>query len=338
MKKEIIIITAGLLSAVLIAAAFLGVFLISPQKQIKKARSSLTVINTPSTIKDEDCVYFLRTASSDCILIQSKGHFALVDCGEDTDNPRGFDGLDLQGFEQEILSFLKKTASGEDGKVRLDFVLGTHAHSDHIGGFDTVISDTDVEVGRAYLKEYNEEIISAHEVNDWDNKEVYEQMKNALEEKNVPIISDITETEFTLGNLNIKLFNTEPEQGSGPVGENDNAIGVLVEKNGKKVFLAADIDNKSGDEERLAPEIGKVDVLKVGHHSYSGSTTSSWLRTLSPEVCVITNNYESTDKRTLRRIERICHAPLLITGSENGVAVIFGEDSLTYCRNIYNPV
>ena len=34
----------------------------------------------------------------------------------------------------------------ENGRVTLDFILGTHAHSDHIGGFDTVINHPDITV------------------------------------------------------------------------------------------------------------------------------------------------------------------------------------------------
>ncbi|MBP5717622.1 MAG: hypothetical protein J6X53_01405, partial [Abditibacteriota bacterium] len=45
--------------------------------------------------------------SSDAILIESDGRFAMVDAGEDTDNPRGFPGLELAGFEDEVVAYLK---------------------------------------------------------------------------------------------------------------------------------------------------------------------------------------------------------------------------------------
>ena len=35
-----------------------------------------------------DRIHFLNTANSDCILIESNGHFALVDSGEGNENPR----------------------------------------------------------------------------------------------------------------------------------------------------------------------------------------------------------------------------------------------------------
>lgn len=76
----------------------------------------------------------------------------MIDAGENTDNPRKFPELELPGFEQDALAYLRRHAADETGKLHLDFVLGTHSHSNRLGSFDTIISDPDVTVGRAYLK------------------------------------------------------------------------------------------------------------------------------------------------------------------------------------------
>lgn len=329
MKRIIIVLAVVLLLALIV----ITIFLFKPQYDILGNRKKIEVNKKDSSISD--CIHFLKTGSSDCMLIESNGNFALIDAGEDSDNPRGFAELEYYGYEEEILEYLKKNAVSSDGKVHLDFVLGTHSHSDHIGGFDTIIADDDIIVEKAYLKEYDESQIREHEVVNWDNKEVYEQMVNALNSKNIPIISSMNNEPFKLGNFTITLFNTE-DNNTEPVGENDNSLGVLVEKAGARIFLAGDIDNISKDEERLAPQIGKVDILKVGHHSYSKSTSSKWLRTLKPTTCIVTNNYEQTDKRTLRRICRITNAPILVTGTENGVIVSVDENgTIKYYNEIY---
>ena len=273
---------------------------------------------------DTDRIHFLKTGSSDAIIIESNGHFAMVDSGEDTDNPRNFPGLELSGYEQEVLGYLKKHCSDENGTVHLDFVLGTHAHSDHIGGFDTIISDPEVTVDRAYLKEYDSSKIREYEIEEWDNQEVYDQMVNALRAKNVPVIVPDS-TPFTFGNFTVTLMNTADPENSERVGENDNSLGVLLEKNGTKIFLAGDIDNYTGDEARLAPEIGKVNLLKVGHHGYSGSSSDDFISTLLPDACVITNN-GSGSKDTLPKIIKICrHDRIYITRNENGVLAVVGD-------------
>lgn len=336
MGKIIKIVISCFVLVILIAFVILFLYLIKPNMDINKNRETVDVADSSKLQSGGDRIHFLSTDSSDAILIESNGHFALVDCAEDSDNPRGFEELEYDGYEQRVVDYVKQIAGDESGEAHLDFVVGTHSHSDHIGGFDTLINDSSITIDRAYLKEYDESKIRTHEVEKWDNKEVYTQMLDALNAKNIPVISDITEPEFMLGNFKITLFNTEYDNSGEPVGENDNSIGVLIEKNGRRVFLSGDMDNNTGDEDKYGPLIGKVDVLKVGHHSYSGSTTTGWLKNLSPEVCVVTNVYQKTDKRTLRRITRVAKSPILITGSENGVVVDVSDDGkITYYNNIH---
>lgn len=285
-------------------------------------------------IKNKDAIYFLNTGSSDAILIQSDGHFAMIDAGEDNDNPRGFSNLEYIGYEQEILEFLKKNISDENGRVHLDFVLGTHSHSDHIGGFDTIIQDEDVFADKAYLKEYHSENINKREIRDWDNQEVYDQMVNALNQKSIPIISEISSEPFKFGNFTLTILNTEYEDGSRKVGENDNSLVVLVEKDGCKALLTSDLDNYNHDEEKIGELVGKVDLLKVGHHSYSHSSEKKFLKSVNPEVSIITNSYKGADKRTVRRIAKYTDSEILFTNDECGIAAVFENSEIKYVNNI----
>ncbi|WP_444243937.1 MBL fold metallo-hydrolase, partial [Eubacterium sp.] len=103
-----------------------------------------------------NAIHFLNTGAGDCIILESNNHFAMIDCAEDTEYPADKPHLKAKGYENEILDYLLKNCADENGKVNLDFVLGTHAHSDHIGGFDTIISDARINVGKAYLKPYDD--------------------------------------------------------------------------------------------------------------------------------------------------------------------------------------
>ena len=334
MTKIIIKIAIAVLCVGAITATAVTVPIVKTNSEMQANRENFAV-NKIDKGDNMDAIHFMSTGSSDAILLESDGRFALVDCAEDTDNPRGFEDLELDGFEDRVLDYLKSTVADANGNIVLDFVVGTHAHSDHIGGFDTIISHPQVFVKKAYLKVYDESKISDYEVENWDNQEVYDQMINALNSKNIPIVSDIDGTPFTFGNFTLTFFNTE-DNDTEKVGENDRSLGLLVEKNGARVFLAGDIENESGDEDILAPQIGKVDLLKVGHHSYSSATSKGWVQTLMPSVCVVTNAEEKVDKRILRRITRIANCPILITGAENGViAQIHDDGTITYHNDIH---
>ena len=307
------------------------------RSRLNKLKSKLNIMSYGKSEESASRIHFMNTSFSDAILLESNRHFALIDAAEDSDNPRGFPALNYKGYEDRVLAYLKENAADKSGKVYLDFVLGTHSHSDHIGGFDTVINDPDIEIGRAYLKKYDASKINRHEVEKWDNQEVYDQMKNALDKKGVPVISNMDGTPFMLGDFKITLFNTDDPESETDIGENDNSLGILVERSGARIFLAGDIDNISGDEDRLAPQIGKVDILKVGHHSYAASTSENWLKTLNPKVCVVTNDYRHADKNTLERIIKTVNSPIILTGTENGIVIQIDTDGkIIFFNDIHN--
>lgn len=327
-------IIALLIAVIILVVAAIAVckLYVSPMREEHKRHDSVEISNYSTA---DNKIYFLSTGSSDAIIIQSGEHFAMIDAGEDTDNPRGFAELELDGYEEKVLAFLKQVAGDENGRVHLDFVLGTHSHSDHIGGFDTVIYDKDITVDKAFLKVYNADCIIDKEVLNWDNQEVYDQMVTALESRGVPIVSDISDEPFELGDFTLTIMNTGYEDGSRKVGENDNSLAVLVQIGDTKILLSGDLDNKSGDEVAVARKTGSVDILKVGHHSYSFSTSSEFLKLTSPSLCIVTNDESKADKRTIRRIMRKTSAPVLYTGAENGICITFENDGYKISNDIH---
>lgn len=278
------------------------------------------------TAESTDRIHFLNTGHSDCIILESDGHFAMVDAAEDTDYPADKPHLNLRGYEKEVVDYLLKHCGGKDGKVTLDFIVGTHAHSDHIGGFDTVILHPDITVKKAYLKEYDERGIFFMERRRWDNREVYEQMRNALEKREIETVSDFDGVKETLGNFTVTFFNGSPRKRTFKYGENINSVVTLVEKEGTRVLLAGDLNYKDGDERRIAKQIGKIDLLKVGHHGYAGSTSAFWAKTLSPKYAVITNNQSRIFPDVRFKLEKIAHSKLHFTADENGVTAYIGSN------------
>lgn len=273
-----------------------------------------------------DKIHFLNTGHSDCIILESNGKFAMVDAAEDNDFPADKPHLNLQGYEEEVVDYLLKNCKGSDGKVTLEFIVGTHAHSDHIGGFDTVIMHPDITVKKAYLKEYNADNVFIMERLRWDNQEVYDQMVNAIRERNVEWIKEFDNSKETLGNFSVTFFNGSPKKRHMKYGENINSVVTLVEKEGTRVLLAGDLNYKDGDERRIAKQIGKVDLLKVGHHGYYGSTSSFWAKTLSPKYSVITNSQSRIFPDVRFKLEKIAHSELHFTADENGVTAYIGSN------------
>ena len=125
---------------------------------------------------DEGKIHFINTGNSDAILIENNSQFALIDTG-DTDD------------DDKLKSYLQR-----QGVKRLEYLVLTHYHADHIGGADTVI--TDFEVGITLVPN-----------GDADTK-VYRDYITALSNKglqpSVPLESSI----FNLGSATLTFYNT----------------------------------------------------------------------------------------------------------------------------------
>ncbi len=270
-------------------------------------------------------IHILKTGQSDCIILESNGLFAMVDSAEDTEYPPDKPNLKLPGYEKEVVEYINKHCADENGNITFEFILGTHAHSDHIGGFDTVILEDNVFIKKAYLKPYHEEGINNFERTKWDNVEVYTQMKNALGLKNIPIIESFDGKEEALGDFRVKFFNGSYVALNKRTGENRNSVVTLVEKDGIRALLAADMNYRCGGEREIADKVGRVDLLKVGHHGLAGSTSAYWVKALKPRYAVICNAAHRVFPDVALKLKTIAKAEVLCTENVNGVIAEFGE-------------
>lgn len=271
-----------------------------------------------------DRIHFLSTGSSDAILIESCGRFALIDSGEGSDNPRRKNPF--EGCEQTVIDYLKKVAADKNGNVFLDFILCTHCHYDHIGAFPAIIADEHISVGNGYIKEYDPMFDTGYETGDWALGKNHDDVVDALIADGASVVSNLPDKEFTFGNFRIKFLNTVNDPSLTGKGENAASVGVLIKKSGRKIFLAADITRTCGLEKLLTDEIGDVDVLKVGHHGYYGSSSISFLKKIKPEICIVTNRLGKVYPNVKWNLTMVAHASVYDTFDNDGVIVSVTDD------------
>ena len=290
---------------------------------------------TPETFdgSESDRIHFLNTANSDAILLESDGRFALIDSGEGSFNPRRKGSY--TGFETVVIDYLKKVARGEDGKVHLDFILGTHNHYDHVGCFHAILQDTDILVDTAYFKRYDPAVDKAIDRR-WQLESVYTQILDDLQVRGIPCVQDLPAEPFTFGSFTVQFFNTVTPKELYGRGENAASVGVKVTKGKRSAFLAADITRTTGLTDILGEQIGHVDVLKIGHHGYYGSGSFSWYRDLSPQIAIVTNRLGKIYPNEKWMLIFYAHLPLLATAENDGVIVSFTDsDELVLTNHIH---
>ena len=276
-----------------------------------------------TTPESDDRIHFLNTANSDCILIESNGRFALVDSGEGNENPRR--KTEYKGYLEEVLSYIKKVATKDDGKAHLDFIVATHMHYDHSGNFEQIIKDDSIIIEKAFIKEYDGSLASEMDSEKWGNKATYEKIINALNNKNIEIVNDIPKNEFDFHDFRMKFINTETLPEFTSAGENANSIGIIISKGSKKAFLAADFTNDAGFEMTFAEEIGDIDLLKIGHHGYYGSSSKNFLKTLKPEIAICTNYIGKIYPNVKWNLTMVANTPVFSTAHRDGIIATFTD-------------
>ena len=271
----------------------------------------------------DDRIHFLNTANSDCIILESNGKFALIDSGEGNENPRR--KTEYKGYRDEVISYIKKVASDENGFVNFEFVLGTHIHYDHAGNFEAIFQDEKISAKKAYFKEFNEKVATEMETGDWGNKATHEKIVKVLESKNIPVISNLPDTEFIFGDFTLRFLNTVTPVELYNKGENASSVGVIVKKGEKTAFLGADFTADSGLEKIYVNDIGDIDLLKIGHHGYYGSSSKNFLKVLKPEITIVTNYIGKIYPNVKWNLTMVAKAPTFSTAHRNGIIATFTD-------------
>ena len=236
------------------------------------------------------------TGSADAILLESRGVFAMIDGAEGVGAPDGKDpryplrsGVvpGWVGDTDWVLGYMSKHGVTSSN---LAFYLGTHAHSDHIDNADEII------------RKFRPKVILSPEYSDawitdksrlWDNQWIYDNMMAAARwaqsAYGASIVQNIKDynTHITLGDMDVQIIPTDPAENYKKTGVRDAnliAYTAKVSAFGHSAYLAADLEAGGGYEDRIAPIVGHVDMLKAGHHGLPTSNSSSFMKALSPSM------------------------------------------------------
>ena len=258
-----------------------------------------------SIAPDTLIVSFLDVGQGDSIFITYNNQSMLIDTGERDYSKRVIDYIEKQGFS------------------RIDILVGTHPHSDHIGGMAEIIKT--FEIGDILMPQVQH------------NTRTFEDTLDAIIKKGLSAKSPVPGDTFMLGAATVtviapyKIVNNNL---------NNDSIVLKVSYDGYDFLFMGDAESEE-EADILAGEIDiSANVIKIGHHGSYTSTGENFLEAVSLEIAVIMlgkgNSYGHPHNETLRKLTsidakiyrtdingiitvKVCDGVLEITAEKNAV-------------------
>jgi len=247
---------------------------------------ALTQMDAPNTMQATETVQPDETLSAQKIDGKLEAHYLDVGQGDSiyislpNEQTILIDAGD-NGYGNQIVDYIKSL-----GVSRIDYLIATHPHADHIGGMDTVINN--LEIGDIFMPDIT------------STTKTFERLITAIENKDLSIT--IAEAGMTLFDLdNLKAVFVAPISATSDA-NNMSAVLHISYRNTTFLFTG-DVEKESEKEMLNSPYHIKADILKVAHHGSNTSSTTEFVKEVAPKFAIIScgkgNQYGHPHSKTL---------------------------------------
>lgn len=217
-------------------------------------------------------VHIIDVGQGDCTLLECDNSYMLIDAGE-------------SDYGHTVADYLKK-----QNVNKLDYMVITHPHSDHYGGAKTVLQSVQTE--NIILSEA------------YSTTRSWEALIDYIDQQNYKVIMPETSDSFALGKTTVTAYVPEIDNDD----LNNCSIVLRAEYKGLSALFTGDAEKKE-EQAMLADGFKlKANLLKVGHHGSSTSTSAGFLKKVKPEFATIScgknNDYGHPHKETKTLLDK----------------------------------
>ena len=223
---------------------------------ILEQKGCIPLSENTAEVSDNLVVNFIDVGQGDCIYLSADGENMLIDCGEASE-------------AEAVLSYLDKL-----GVKRLDYVVATHPHSDHMGGMSEIVEACDIgEVIMPYLDD-----------GDIPTTRYFEKFLEACDEKGIDITDAEVGATIGIGDAQAKIIAPSSRDYGNA---NNYSVGILLSHGSNDFIFTGDAEALAEEEMIESGMLKEVEVYKVGHHGSDTSSSEEFLEVISPEYAVV---------------------------------------------------
>ena len=230
----------------------------------------MILIHTNRFFLNDSFITMLDVKQGDSIFLKLENKSILIDTG-------GYYNSNI--IDNRTIPYLKSI-----GISKLNYLILTHGDYDHMGESINLINNFKVDKVIFNCGEYND---------------LEKELIKVLEKKNIKYYSCIKELNID----NNKLYFLQTKEYDN---ENDNSNAIYTELNGYKFMFMGDagVDKEKDILDKY--NISDIDVLKVGHHGSSTSSSKYFIDTIKPKYGLISvgknNKYNHPNKEVLNTL------------------------------------
>ncbi|SKC44383.1 competence protein ComEC [[Eubacterium] yurii] len=220
--------------------------------------------------------HFIDVGQGDSsLIITPKGNTILIDAGD-------------EAHAKKVVSYIR-----EQGIEKLDLVIATHPDADHIGGMDKVIKNFDIDV------------FAMPDVSAKTNQ--YKQIQRELKAKKMRATRLYQGDEVQIDD-DIDFEILSPVKGKKYDDTNEYSIvAKIVYKDTSFILMGDATMENEVDIINNVPDID-IDVLKLGHHGSSTSSSDYFITKTSPNIAIIScgknNKYGHPHQEVMRVLKK----------------------------------
>ena len=226
-------------------------------------------------------MHVIDIGQGDSLLIQCGESNVLIDCGEN-------------GMGDAVLDYLHRA-----GVSHLDWIIGTHPHSDHIGGMDTVIKSDELSIDHVMMPQLPKTMTPT--------TVTYTDVLKAIKKKNLKITRPVPGTEYNLDGVTMLVLS--PEKKAKYEELNDYSIVLKLTYKDVSVLTGGDA-SKLIERQLITLDYDlSADIYKVSHHGGKDGNSQEYLSEINPRYAAISvgenNKYGHPKNEVLKRLDKL---------------------------------